>query len=53
MTRRVTEIESLDVIFLKEDFPKIGEINGEFRLYEKEDPEVSESARQIVLSPTG
>ena len=30
MTGRVTEIESRDVIFLEEDFPKKGEINGDF-----------------------
>ena len=28
MIGRVTEIESQDVIFLEEDFPKRGEING-------------------------
>ena len=30
MTRRVTKIESRDVIFLEEDFPKRGEINEDF-----------------------
>ena len=30
MNERVLEIESRDVIFLEEDFPKRGEINGDF-----------------------
>ena len=30
MNGRVIEIESRDVIFLENDFPKIGEINGDF-----------------------
>ena len=29
MTRIVTKIESQDVIFLEENFPKRGEINGD------------------------
>ena len=33
MNGRVIEIESRDVIFLEEDFPKKGEINEDFRLY--------------------
>ena len=52
MTGRVTLIESRDVIFLDEDFPKRGEINGDFRLYEMEDPEARGSARQIDSAPT-
>ena len=51
MNRRLTEIESRDVIFLEEDFPKRGEINGDFRLYEMEDLEASGSTRQIDLAP--
>ena len=30
MNERVIEIESRDVIFLEEGFPKRGEINGDF-----------------------
>ena len=52
MTRRVTEIESRDVIFLEEDFPKKGEINGDFPLFEMENPEASGSARKIDSTPT-
>ena len=52
MNGRVIEFESQDIIFLEDDFPKRGEINGDFLLYEMEDPEVSESARQIDLAPT-
>ena len=37
MIGRVAKIESRDVIFLEEDFPKRGEINEDFRLYEMED----------------
>ena len=51
MVGRVTEIASHDVIFLEEDFPKRGEINGDFRLYEMEDPEASGSARKIDSAP--
>ena len=35
---RVTEIESRDVVFLKEDYPTRGEINKDFQFYEMEDP---------------
>ena len=49
MNGEVTEIESRDAIFLEEDFPKRSEINGDFRLYEMEDLETSESIRQIQL----
>ena len=52
MIGRVTEFESRDVIFLEEDFPKRGEINGDFRLYKTEDPEGSGSIRHINLDPT-
>ena len=45
MIGRVPKFESRDVIFLEEDFPKRGEINGDFRLYETEDPEGSGSVR--------
>ena len=52
MTGRVIEIESRYVIFLEEDFPKRGEIKGDFRLFEMEDPQASGSARQIDSAPT-
>ena len=51
MTGRVTEFESHDVIFLEEDFPKRGEINRDFQLYETEDPKASGGIRQIDLAP--
>ena len=51
MTGGVTEFESHDVIFLEEDFPKRGEINGDFQLYETEDPKESGGIRQIDLAP--
>ena len=51
MYGRVIKFESQDIIFLEDDFPKRSEINGDFLLYDMEDPEVSESARQIDLAP--
>ena len=52
MTGRVTKIKSRDIIFLEADFPKRGEINGDFQLYEMEDPGASGSSRQIDSAPT-
>lgn len=36
----MTEIESRDVNFLEEDFPTIGEVKGDLKLYELQDSEV-------------
>ena len=36
--RRMTEIESRDVVFLEEDYPTRGEIEKDFQFYEMEDP---------------
>ena len=36
--RRMTEIESRDVVFLEEDYPTRGKIEKDFQLYEMEDP---------------
>ena len=46
----ITEIESRDVVFLEEDFPRRGEIDKDTHFYEMEDPEVSEGVR-IIYSP--
>ena len=35
--RRVTKIESRDIIFLEEDYPMRGEIDKDFQFYEMED----------------
>ena len=46
MTIRVAKLSHvMSLILLEEDFPKRGEINGDFRLYEMEDPEASGSIR--------
>ena len=36
---RVTEFESWDVVFLKEDYPTRGEIDKDFQFYEMKDPD--------------
>ena len=41
------EIESRDVVFLKEDFPGRGEINRDLHFYEMEDLKVGEDVRMI------
>ena len=43
----VIEIESRDVVFLKEDFPGRGEIDRDTHFYEIEDPEVNKGVRII------
>ena len=48
----VTEIESRDVVFLEEDFPRRGEIDRDTHFYEMEDPVVGEGVRIIYSTLT-
>ena len=43
----VTEIESRDIIFLREDFPERGEIDKDTHFYEMEDHEVGDGVCNI------
>ena len=47
---RDIKIESRDVTFLEKDFPKRCEINGDSRLYEMENPDISGNIRHIDLA---
>ena len=35
----LTEIESCDIVFLKDDYPSIGEVKRDLELYELEEPQ--------------
>jgi len=43
----VTEIESCDVVFLKNDFLTIGEVNKDFQLYDIENLEYSITSQLV------
>ena len=45
--RRMTEIESRDVVFLEEDYPTRGEIEKDFQFYEMEDPNNGTSSHSV------
>ena len=44
---RVTEFESRDILFLKDNFPTRGEIDKDFQFYEIEDPKYNASSHSV------
>jgi len=44
---RVTEIESRDVVFLEKVFPKTGEVEKDFQLYEMENLDYGETSHSV------
>ena len=50
----VTELESRDVTFSKDDFPCTGEIDRDLHFYEIMDPDIrSTPKQQLMLEPSG
>ena len=50
----VTELESWDATFLKDDFPCTGEIDRDLHFYEIMDPDIrSTPKQQLMLEPSG
>ena len=43
----MTEFESRDVVFLKEDYPTKGEIDKDFQFYEMEDPDYGAPSHSV------
>ena len=50
----VTKLESRDVTFLEDDFPRMGEIDRDLHLNEMMDPDIrSTPKQQLMLEPSG